>query len=64
MIAKIQESITFLIKVKVKSSQILIHLWLNTNEDNSFFMQHNIYNAKIYLKRKILNVLNSVQALL
>ena len=64
MIAEIRKSITSLIKVKVKSSQILTYLRLNANEDNSLFIRHNIYNAKTYLKRKTLDVLSFIQALL
>ena len=63
-IAEIRESITSLTKFKITSDQILTYLWLNNNKKNSLFIQYNIYNAKIYLQRQILNVLSFIQTLL
>ncbi len=64
MTEKIQESISFLIKFEVKSTQILTHLRLDANQKNSFFTRHDIYNVKNQQRRQALDILSSVQILL
>ncbi len=51
MTEKIQKLISFFIKIKVKSTQILIHFQLNADEKNSFFTRHDIYNVKNQQRR-------------
>ncbi len=64
MTEKIQKSISSLIKVEVRSTQILTHLQLDADEKNSFFTQHDIYNVKNQQRRQALDILSFVQTLL
>ncbi len=64
MTEEVQESISSLTKVGVRSTQVLTHLRLDADEENPFFTRHDIYNVKNQQRRQAFGVLSPVQALL
>ncbi len=64
MTEKIQESISSLIKFKIRSTQILTHLRLDANQENSFFTWHDVYNVKNQQRKQTFDILSSVQTFL